>query len=1226
MSRKIRLTVTLLIVTALAQLIYLYASNGRESAAAATAHAARSEPAAPVNPALALTLDKPVAVDLSADGAAMADLSPREREDQQRDWLLFTAVASLGLPADAYAQIFFDLPSTRQGYMRPVATFEYGKTRSRLVREGVVLALMPAGVSAPQRRDDLAHVADLQRKTQGGAFERLIVVEYTLDSATGKASLTLRKDVPYQQIFSAEYGYVEREVSDRKELASFMAEVDDLSLMRKTDGGLVLGGRKSQAAPKQSIGVEEVATVWQSEQRIQQDLLQFEQFVKEQNDAIKAKHGGKTYQYEHERVALEGLLQADVDATRARIVEYRRSHQLRPASGFSLDPSYDLPRMGQAFSEFSEKIMPLLDPTITQESIRRVAAALKKGDMVPYQKLKRHNNSALLSSMLSALEQEFASQRARYDGELKGTEVGMVLFYTDLLAKLWTIDFRQTSPARGLMPAFLDDPAAARKLSPVYIAETEELSSARLWFGHTDQGYQLSGAGDAVFLASNATRIFSAGTNPENPGQEVQTSAFLAASIDWWNDHYEEVAALEPQYQRLNQIMKWSVLLAWLNQSGDGDKLKFLEEVKVRRDFTFRSWTSQRPDLRFTKWSAIGLRPPGTHGIDTESMPLLNGEVTGGGVSLASKHDLKLGALADDVAPRLRRSTLHGEAGLDGTVLKAADDTAFRFQQSEGAAIVSASPKSATKLRAQSAEFANAEIEHAFKVTPATVEVQTKVGGKPLESLQIERAVNGFSVGLHADDMAHAHRLANLAAKDTSPHALLSDPMVESLIQIGDGASYAVRLRDSTRWVRLDPEKEASVALETGWLMRASPPDVTGARVVRAKLMSDAELLVEMPGKAHLVVKLDRDGRTYLQAVATAPPAAPLGKLDTGGGVFKTAIDPASKAIHLASDTALTESSLHLARRIGTAQIDIMRKGGNLILPPDPTQVTPLIVAMKKRNFRDAAAAMAAEPASAKLEITKVLAEESKRNARLLATLGPDDALHHIDELIGVYGPQPELLVRKGLLQIERGNLEAAARIAPRTLRRPLHERSGLFDEINARMVSGGGVRDNLWRYAQYVDQVNATFGKASAGFMRATTEGNRFDFDFVFNGRPAGEPLSSAAGIPENAKVYRQAGLNGVDWSGPLNAAMAQIIQGKLGKILHLTEDSIADYRPAAVWLPDSTGVESKFTATGGGKVSGVSHGARCGSNSSSDATDSPCRSGRDSRGSRDVYLVIAN
>ena len=42
-----------------------------------------------------------------------------------------------------------------------------------------------------------------------------------------------------------------------------------------------------------------------------------------------------------------------------------------------------------------------------------------------------------MAELLQGLLQRYSYQAARYDGPLDGTEVGMVLFYTDLLAKMW---------------------------------------------------------------------------------------------------------------------------------------------------------------------------------------------------------------------------------------------------------------------------------------------------------------------------------------------------------------------------------------------------------------------------------------------------------------------------------------------------------------------------------------------------------------------------------------------------------------------------------------------------------------------------------------------------------------------------------------------------------------------------------------------------------------------
>src|SRR5262249_20840343 len=105
-------------------------------------------------------------VELAADEPSLQDMNERERVDQYLDWLLFTAVAGLRPSPEEYSKIFFDLPPSRAGYMRPVGSFEFGETRSRLIGDGQVLALIPAGRSPAQRKDFLASIADEHRKNQ----------------------------------------------------------------------------------------------------------------------------------------------------------------------------------------------------------------------------------------------------------------------------------------------------------------------------------------------------------------------------------------------------------------------------------------------------------------------------------------------------------------------------------------------------------------------------------------------------------------------------------------------------------------------------------------------------------------------------------------------------------------------------------------------------------------------------------------------------------------------------------------------------------------------------------------------------------------------------------------------------------------------------------------------------------------------------------------------------
>src|SRR5262249_23548485 len=147
-------------------------------------------------------------------------------------------------------------------------------------------------------------------------------------------------------------------------------------------------------------------------------------------------------------------------------------------------------------------------------------------------------------------------QHARYDGSLAGTEDGMVLFYTDLMAKLWALDYFGRAPeeqVRGFVPLL------KVSVSPIYEREGIELSGTRLWFGPRDSGF--SKLKDGLAFSRVATRVYAASSNTLQPGKEAEANAASARFLGWWNDHYAQVADYEPQYKRLNEIMKWSAIL-----------------------------------------------------------------------------------------------------------------------------------------------------------------------------------------------------------------------------------------------------------------------------------------------------------------------------------------------------------------------------------------------------------------------------------------------------------------------------------------------------------------------------------------------------------------------------------------------------------------------------------------------------------------------------------------
>ena len=106
-------------------------------------------------------------VDLDVDSGEFANVTERDQLDQIRDWLLHVALVAEETPAEQISEALFDLPPVRKDVLRPTAGLEFGVTRSAVVGDRVVMAVLPADEGQP-REDLLAGIADKARKDLGG--------------------------------------------------------------------------------------------------------------------------------------------------------------------------------------------------------------------------------------------------------------------------------------------------------------------------------------------------------------------------------------------------------------------------------------------------------------------------------------------------------------------------------------------------------------------------------------------------------------------------------------------------------------------------------------------------------------------------------------------------------------------------------------------------------------------------------------------------------------------------------------------------------------------------------------------------------------------------------------------------------------------------------------------------------------------------------------------------
>lgn len=208
-----------------------------------------------------------------------------------------------------------------------------------------------------------------------------------------------------------------------------------------------------------------------------------------------------------------------------------------------------------------------------------------------------------------------AQQCARYDGPLAGTAAGMTFFYTDLLAKLWSIDWQGTAPDLDI-EGF--ESLVRHSSSTAACQEEAPPSNTRLWFGLRNEGYSRE-LPDRLRFAPVASRIFAKGSHTKAGESEGEPNAQSRRFIQWWDRHFARIAAWEPQYEVLNQLMKWSVVVQTARITKSESCVAFLHDVAIEHGHRFDKWVQNTKDLRRSAAVSLVSHPE----KPTECIPLL---------------------------------------------------------------------------------------------------------------------------------------------------------------------------------------------------------------------------------------------------------------------------------------------------------------------------------------------------------------------------------------------------------------------------------------------------------------------------------------------------------------------------------------------------------------------------------------------------------------------------
>lgn len=1170
-------------------------------------------------------LNQPQRVDFEITEEALVQLSPREVQDQLKDWLLFAAVGAEGLSPEQFNEALFDRHAVRYGYLRPLGSFEYGDSRSAVIGDGKVLALLPAG-SHGKHLEELARIADEQRKNLGRMPDTVLVYEYQLDPDGRSALLTRRQQVDGRSLFTTEYGYSQVSITSRSDLERFMRQVDAISAVRNEGGHLILEGRKIQDNAYRGIQIEDVAAVWQAEQGIQARSQIFRAKWDSMFASLNERWSSQSYTTPAEEDSLRLRHEEEQAELEGRMYREQRAEGVVDGSGFSLDPTYDYPALLRDFRRWNILLHKLASDTtaaITPKDIQNAERGLVERDPSAFLDLagKLKNSPALLDELMGTellkKSREFAFQAARYDGDLRGTEVGMVLFYTDLLAKLWALDYMGRGP-EPFIEGFRVMPHMT--LSPIYRRQVDSLNNTRLWFGPQDNGFQVAEQGNALLFAPQATRVYAASANEYHPGRESPANAWSGAFLGWWNDHYEEVARYEPEYQRLNEIMKWSLVISWLHQAGTGDALGFLGAVAVDRSQWFPDWVRNHPELRFRAWDNVAFYPRGYKSSRTEALPLLSsvwfspfgdGQVhLEGGVSLAPKRLFsKRAPLSTDIAAISRRSNLDYSAGFAGTGrLRTLDGLTFDIRQASARRwSVEFTPANEAKLESRTGELRPQKFERVVTARDRGVEIETKGNSAEVGTLDLSRTENGFNIGWRSRDIDRGQLLARRLSLARDPEALLiNEPTVETMIVLPERSHYLVKLSGSEKWIKLAPEQTSNVEIAAGWSARVAEPGA--ARNMQIAWLDNSEIGTQLGTDGLLVVQpLDGAGRSLLTHIrdGSLPAGSKPVNIQADGLNISAHLDPGSQGIYLRFGDLppkiggdLSELG-RLLRPHDLAEIRRTAETGTTAIAyrlPDGRTADghALVQSLRRRDYATAARTLVDDPRGFRTGLNRDLADRLSQVDELLDEGRYWQAKQVLIDVGEAHGALPDVTLRRALADLGEGRVRDAEAALQRTAPMPLKNREALFDEINRRLEIEGlddRERRSLRTLAEFADWSDLEARRAAPhGQVLAGSEDGAPILEYRLAAMPRGDPVPAAdfsALARGDAPVYIQdsPGLNNLDWPAGLEPSLHQMVSGELGRVVRLPQGDIAHFRPALIYGPDKA---TKFRLTGEAGVTG--------------------------------------
>lgn len=394
------------------------------------------------------------------------------------------------------------------------------------------------------------------------------------------------------------------------------------------------------------------------------------------------------------------------------------------------------------------------------------------------------------------------TQCSRYEGTA-GTAVGMTMFYTDLLAKIWlSTDHGMLAPTLEVS-GFVTVPRI--DLSSELKRSIDGNRDTRIWFGPRANGVSRNKAtGTSIFFDHAFAHIFAAGSNPEHPGREVLPNEASRRAIGWWDRHYDDVANYEQEYHRLNQIMKWSLVTGALLGSRIA---RDLEELTPQHELDFDTWMqANRSRLRFTDLLPLSKAViPGKQCIpilESYDLPGYTGGIQGG-VGSASRESLPKVTAVDTTKPLGARLAPAGDLAGNTT------GTAIRTAPRRSGRLVLFDKTAGIPTRDARTEVPLGTVRVSFQsgARPGVLEVHAGDPARPIGVIATERKGGGVKMSWRDGTIEQARH------HDATPRTLAE---ADHAARSGDvlGAARVFEASSSTKVATTMLERARAIVIE----------------------------------------------------------------------------------------------------------------------------------------------------------------------------------------------------------------------------------------------------------------------------------------------------------------------------------------------------------------------------------------------------------------------------